>query len=106
MSNDRQSYVNKSNNLLGKYKLNFDKETVKKTEGYVHCTVDKDDIEVDIEYKLTKKKDGWKIYDVIVDEASLVQNYKSQFTRFIQKHSFSALLSKMKKKTSKKVVKG
>ena len=42
----------------------------------------------------------WKIYDVIAENISLVNNYRSQFTRVIAKSSFDELLKTMKQKAS------
>lgn len=55
-------------------------------------------IDLDIRYKLRLNHRGWKIYDVIVDEASLVENYKFQFNTIIQKHGYADLVGRMEKK--------
>ncbi len=61
-------------------------------------TVPKEDVSMAIDYKLLKKGNGWKIFDVIVDDASLVDNYKYQFNSIIAKHGYPELVSRMKKK--------
>lgn len=61
-------------------------------------TVPKEDVSISIDYKLLKKGSEWKIYDVIVDDASLVDNYKYQFNSIITKHGYPELVSRMKKK--------
>jgi len=60
--------------------------------------VPKEDVHVSIDYKLVKTANGWKIFDVIVDDASLVDNYKYQFNSIITKHGYPELVSRMKKK--------
>ncbi len=55
-------------------------------------------IDIDLNYKLKAKDGEWKIYDVIVDEASLVSNYKYQFNSIITKHSYDELVRRMTKK--------
>ena len=55
-------------------------------------------IDLNINYHLTKGEKGWSIYDVIVDDASLVENYKFQFDTIIRKNGFSDLVSRMEKK--------
>jgi len=37
-------------------------------------------------------------YDVITDEQSMVENYRAEFNKIINKESFDALLRRMKKK--------
>ncbi len=61
-------------------------------------TVPKKNITVEIEYKLKKEGGDWKAYDIIVDGASLVQNYKFQFNNIIIKHGYTELVSRMTEK--------
>lgn len=65
-----------------------------KTNVYVKS----EDITVKLDYKLRKKDGEWKVYDVILDGASLVDNYKYQFDRIITKNDFNELINRMQKK--------
>ncbi|MBI4238441.1 MAG: ABC transporter substrate-binding protein [Deltaproteobacteria bacterium] len=56
------------------------------------------DVIVNLNYKLRRNKGIWKIYDVIVDDSSLVENYTYQFTNIIEKHGYPELTSRMEKK--------
>jgi len=38
------------------------------------------------------------VYDMLIDDVSLMENYRSQFNRIIKKNGFDELLKKMKKK--------
>jgi len=60
--------------------------------------VPKDNVKVDIEYKLKKDPGGWKIYDVVVDDASLVDNYRYQFDAIISKNGYPELVRRMQNK--------
>jgi len=44
---------------------------------------------------------GWKIFDVIVDDASLLSNYKFQFDRIISKNGYEDLIERMQSKLNK-----
>jgi len=55
-------------------------------------------IDLDINYKLALTEKGWHIFDVIVDNASLVENYKFQFDTIIKKSGYPELISRMEKK--------
>lgn len=57
-----------------------------------------ENVDIDLNYKLKSEGGEWKIYDVIVDEASLVSNYKYQFNSIITKHSYDELVRRMTKK--------
>ena len=57
-----------------------------------------ENISIALNYRLKKKGDEWKIYDVIVDEASLVDNYRYQFNSIITKHGYADLIRRMNEK--------
>lgn len=54
--------------------------------------------EFDIEYRLKKDGDIWKIYDVVIEGVSLVANYRSQFDSFLAKKTFDELLQGLREK--------
>lgn len=51
--------------------------------------------EVSVDYKLHQASGDWKIYDVVVENISLVSNYRSQFNRVIAQSSYEELLRRM-----------
>ena len=60
--------------------------------------VPKENVKVDIEYKMKKDTQGWKVYDVVVDDASLVENYRFQFDSIIAKNGYPELVRRMQNK--------
>ena len=54
--------------------------------------------EISVVYKLRQAGNDWKIYDVVIENISLVNNYRSQFNRVIAQSSFDELFRKMKEK--------
>jgi phospholipid transport system substrate-binding protein len=54
--------------------------------------------QVDVAYRLYRAQDRWAVYDVSVDGVSLVDNYKMQFSRLIQRSSFADLLKTLRQK--------
>lgn len=52
-------------------------------------------------YKMTNSKDGWKVYDVVVEGISLVRTYRSQYNQVLAKGKFEDLLAKMKETQQK-----
>lgn len=62
--------------------------------------IDKDGQTYSVVYRLHKVDGKWKIYDVIAENISLVNNYRSQFNRVIAKSSFDELLKTMKEKAN------
>jgi phospholipid transport system substrate-binding protein len=62
--------------------------------------IDKDGQTYSVAYRLQKVDGKWKIYDVVAENISLVNNYRSQFNRVIAKSSFEELLKMMRQKAS------
>lgn len=60
--------------------------------------VNKRNLKVELNYKLKKTAAGWKIYDVIMDGASLVDNYRYSFGSIINKNGYDELVRRMEKK--------
>jgi phospholipid transport system substrate-binding protein len=56
---------------------------------------------VAIDYKLARIGDDWKVIDIVTEGSSLVNNYKNQFHRIIQKDGYEALIKRMKDKLAK-----
>ena len=54
--------------------------------------------EFSVNYRLRQSGGDWKIYDVVIENISLVNNYRSQFNRVIGQSSFEELLRRMKNK--------
>jgi phospholipid transport system substrate-binding protein len=62
--------------------------------------IDKNGQTYSVAYRLHRVDGKWKIYDVVAENISLVNNYRSQFNRVIAKSSFDELLKTMKQKGS------
>jgi phospholipid transport system substrate-binding protein len=58
--------------------------------------------DAEIIYKLRKNVDGWRVWDIITDESSLVRNYKSEFNKIITEKSYDELIKTMKNKLAEK----
>lgn len=54
--------------------------------------------EIPIAYRLTLKDGEWKVYDVIVEGVSLLNNYRSQFRDILAKKSMQSLLAQLREK--------
>jgi phospholipid transport system substrate-binding protein len=51
-----------------------------------------------INYKLHRVDKEWKVYDLVIQDISVVNNYRSQFDRVITRSSFAELVRTMKEK--------
>ena len=50
---------------------------------------------IKLDYSLEKLADGWKVYDVVVADVSLVSNYRGEFAEEIGRTGIDGLLQKM-----------
>ncbi|MHC1726800.1 MAG: phospholipid-binding protein MlaC [Syntrophobacteraceae bacterium] len=51
-----------------------------------------------IDYRLRREGGLWKVYDVVVEGISFVENYRGQFSSILANESFDALLKKIREK--------
>ncbi len=51
---------------------------------------------IPLNYSLRQRKKGWKVYDISVDEISLVTNYRSSFSREIRKNGIDGLIKSLR----------
>lgn len=59
-----------------------------------------DNVSADVDYRFHKTDAGWKVYDIVVDEVSMMRNYRKSFSKVMAKEGFDALLEKMRKKSA------
>ena len=60
---------------------------------------------IPIDYSVEKTKDGWKVYDVLIDGVSLVTNYRSSFNTEIQKSGIDGLIKSLVDRNAKNAAK-
>jgi phospholipid transport system substrate-binding protein len=53
---------------------------------------------IPIFYRVILNSGSWKVYDVIIENVSLVQNYRTQFNNILEKNSPEQLLEILRKK--------
>jgi phospholipid transport system substrate-binding protein len=83
--------------------VNFDKE-VSLSEGTVEIQsiVVAKSGEVPIYYRVMKKENNWKVYDVVIEGVSLISNYRTQFREILGNNPPEKLLETLRKKVGKK----
>ena len=60
--------------------------------------VDKKGLEFSVDYRLHNVNGDWKVYDVVVENVTLVNNYRNQFNRVLTRYSYAELIRRMKAK--------
>jgi phospholipid transport system substrate-binding protein len=64
----------------------------------VHAQLKGRKVDTLIDFRLINRGADWRVYDVVIDGASIVSNYRSQFTSIIREVSYVGLVKKMKQK--------
>jgi phospholipid transport system substrate-binding protein len=52
-----------------------------------------------LDFRLSDRAGTWLVYDVVIDGASIVHNYRAQFASIIRDVSYPGLVKKMREKT-------
>lgn len=55
-------------------------------------------IDTPVDFRLIRRAHEWRVYDIVIDGASIVSNYRSQFTSIIRDISYGGLIKKMREK--------
>jgi len=58
--------------------------------------------EIPINYRVILKDGTWKVYDVVIENVSLIQNYRSQFNSILAKNTPDEMLAILRKKAEEK----
>ena len=81
-------------------RIAFGRETIDGEYAQVESTVtDAKGMESPVVYRLKRTDGKWKVYDAVVENISIVNNYRSQFDRVISKSSYEELRRMLKEKS-------
>ena len=61
--------------------------------------IDKETV-IAVSYVMMLTDDRWMVYDVIIEDVSLVQNYNEQFKQVLRREGYESLLKQVGKKVS------
>lgn len=84
-------------------KIVFHKETMASDDkAEIQSKIVTSSKEIPIFYRMSLKDGKWKVYDVVIENVSLVQNYRTQFNDILAKDKPEKLLETLRKKLNKK----
>jgi len=52
-----------------------------------------------VDYRLVRRGNHWKVQDVIIEDVSLIANYRAQFSRILRDYAYVGLIAKMRGET-------
>jgi len=56
--------------------------------------------DVNVDYRLRNEKGEWKVYDVVVEGISFINNYRGQFNSILAGESFDSLLARLRERVA------
>ena len=100
----QRSYEKNIKNII-EYRVEYLGEETASEGVVVHTRASSDqkpqEEPVTIDYQLTQLGQAFKVVDIVTEGSSLVNNYKNQFHRIIQKDGYETLVKRMKDKLAK-----
>jgi phospholipid transport system substrate-binding protein len=96
----KDAYIGKTDTYSGE-KIIFVKE--KQADKYANVQtkfVTNQGTEILVDYYLLNDQGNWKIYDVVIEGVSLINNYRTQFNSILVKSSYRELVQKIKEKNA------
>lgn len=95
-----RSYINRIESYSsGPQGVRYTKEEISGDNATVYTEiVSGRDQPASAEYRLLHKNGDWKVYDIVIEGVSLVNNYRTQFNNIIMKDSYAGLVKQMRLK--------
>jgi phospholipid transport system substrate-binding protein len=91
-----RTYISKID-LFGGERLRYTTETVDGEFAVVRAkVVTNKGTEVPVEARMLKRGEHWLIYDIAIQNISLIANYRTQFDRIIRTSSYEELIRKLR----------
>lgn len=78
--------------------VEFTSERIKGDKALVTTLVHTKNQAIPIDYKLVEGDGKWQIYDVVIEEVSLVRNFRSTYDEVVRKEGFDSLFARMEEK--------
>jgi phospholipid transport system substrate-binding protein len=94
------SYADKIESYSGEG-VQYISERTEKDYAEVRTKVLTGKIEIPLDYRLLNKGTDWRVYDVVVDGVSLVNNYRGQFSKILRSSTYADLVDQLRKKSDR-----
>lgn len=77
--------------------INYVKETIDPPYAVVATViVTSRGQEIPVDYRMLREGDQWRIYDVVIERVSLINNYRSQFNAILRKSTFPEMMDTLR----------
>ena len=78
--------------------VNYLDERIEGDLAEVNTSVRSGNANIPINYRMVSKNGEWFVYDVIIEEVSLIKNYRSSYGEIVRKEGYAGLFTRMEAK--------
>ena len=78
--------------------VSYTGERIKADRAEVNTRVRNASVDVEIDYRMVLLGEDWFVYDVIIEDVSLIKNYRSSYGEIVKNEGFSGLFARMEAK--------
>ena len=96
----KKRYIGKINDYTDQ-EIVYTKQLIKKDRAMVYSLIIDKGTEIPIIYKLKANQDKWFIYDMKIENVSMVLNYRRDFDSVIRKEKFAGLIKRITQQLEK-----
>ncbi len=91
------TYLNRINDYTGG-QVEYLMQRVKGDKAIVDTKFVSETLEIPVQYKMIFDGENWQVFDVVIEEVSLIRNYRSTYGEIIRKEGYEGLFAKMEEK--------
>jgi len=85
-----EAYSNETVSYLG--------ERVEGDRAAVDTRIHNGTVDLPISYRMVLEEGGWFVYDVVIEDVSLIRNYRNSYGEIVRKEGFAGLFTRMEEK--------
>ena len=78
--------------------VSYNSEKIDGKRAVVATVVHSSNTDIPIDYRMVNKVSDWFVYDVLVEDISLIKNYLSSYGEIVRKEGYAGLFELMRKK--------
>jgi phospholipid transport system substrate-binding protein len=93
----KSTYVSKIEQYTNE-RVDYGEERIEDDRALVETMLVTQSTEIPIIYRMIRKDGEWKVYDVVIENVSLVRNYRSTYDEIARKEGIDRLLQRMEEK--------
>jgi len=95
------TYVGRIDSYTGDYgheNVRYVQERIEGKRALINTLIVTQSAEIPVDYKMIQRDGEWRIYDVVIEEISLVRNYRTTYGEIVHREGFSGLFARMEEK--------